>query len=301
MEIDGLLTPYVRSALDDTFCWPACVPERVIFDYEIMFVMDGAARVTVEGDVYEGRPGDVFLFKPGKTHSITLKEGGYLHQPLTHFDLIYQEDSEQIKGNFRNLDALSPEEIQHIRKDLTAKGEQMELPDRLNVRNVNYFRQLMFDLIREWNSSHVFRTVSVNAAFLRLWAYILQENRLMQMNKEQAQVEKYMQIKQYIEQQLSHAVSLDELSQQFFINKYYLRRSFIRLFGLSPTEYGRMIRVRKARDMICYTTASISEVAAQLGFNSLQAFYHTFRLVDGHSPGFYRPHQTEDMQQNKIK
>lgn len=292
VDIDGLLTPYVRSAIDDTFRWPAHVPTRVIFDYEIMFVMDGAARITVENQIYDATPGDVFLFKPGRTHSIMLEKGGYLHQPLTHFDLFYQGDSELVKGNFRNLDALSPDEIRHIRKDYTAPGEKMELPDRLCVHDTAYFQCLLFDLIREWNSTQPFRSVSVNCAFLRLWSYILQENHLYQLSKGNAQLDKYTSIKRYIEQNLNRSVSLDELSNHFFINKYYLRRTFIDLFGFSPAEYGRMMRIRKARDMICYTNASISEIASRLGFKSMQAFYHTFHLVDGSSPGSYRTMDT---------
>lgn len=288
MDIDGKLAPYVRLAIDDVLHWPVRIDERIIFDYELLYIMEGKATVTIESRAYEATGGDIFLLKPNKRHSILLEKGGFVRQPHAHFDLFWRDDSEQVKVNFRDFSMLSETERAMIRPDDTVPGLKMELPDHLTVRNLRYFENLLFDLIREWHAIQPFKQIFVNSAFLRLWGFLLQENNLSRLDTSPAKIEKYLQVKQYIEENIHRAVSLDELAKHFYINKFHLRRTFEQLFDISPTQYSRIIRVQKARNMICYTNLTISEIANQLGFSSLQAFSHTFREVEGTPPGYYR-------------
>ena len=81
------LSPYIRVALDSRIAHPWTMRERILFDYELLYVKDGEALVTIEDDRFTARPGDLLLFRPGVRHSITTTRGPVFHQPHLHFDL----------------------------------------------------------------------------------------------------------------------------------------------------------------------------------------------------------------------
>ncbi|WP_312876203.1 cupin domain-containing protein [Paenibacillus alginolyticus] len=66
------VSPYVRIAMDSIIQSPWMLKERMIWDYELLYLMEGRADITIEDKIYEGRPGDLFLLKPGQRHSIQI-------------------------------------------------------------------------------------------------------------------------------------------------------------------------------------------------------------------------------------
>src|SRR5690606_37351175 len=64
------ISPYIRCAWDDTIEAPFEIEERVLYDYELLYMKEGEIKVSVEGKEYHGIPGDIFLFKPMEAHSI---------------------------------------------------------------------------------------------------------------------------------------------------------------------------------------------------------------------------------------
>ena len=58
------LRPYIRRAWYDYMSPKNSLHNRVIFDYEIMYVKEGNATVIIEGKKYDAVPGDLFVFRP---------------------------------------------------------------------------------------------------------------------------------------------------------------------------------------------------------------------------------------------
>ena len=57
-------------------------------DYELLYLMEGQLLVTVEDEVYYGKAGDYFFFKPVARHTIQKIIGStHIRQPHVHFDL----------------------------------------------------------------------------------------------------------------------------------------------------------------------------------------------------------------------
>ena len=96
------LSPYIRFAIDQRLAGTWSMHERIIFDYELLYVKEGEVLITVEDDRYLARPGDIFLFRPGRRHSMRALSPGGFRQPHLHFDLVYGEDSGQVFISFKN-------------------------------------------------------------------------------------------------------------------------------------------------------------------------------------------------------
>ncbi|WP_274652351.1 AraC family transcriptional regulator [Paenibacillus humicola] len=287
MDINRL-SPYIRVAMDSVIEPPWHIPERVIFDYELLFVKEGHIIVTVEDEQYAGKPDDIFLFKPGQRHSIRLAEGtSRFRQPHIHFDLIYRPDSPKVKVSFKPLRHMTAEEKAMIREDWTA-GLPVRLPAKIALGNPDYFEKLLFDVIAEFQMKLPFYEMNVKGMFVKLWTYLLREMYRAENPEVYSRMDELTAIKAYLEHLTDRDVTLDELSARFNISKYHLVRLFKKAFAATPIHYHQMVRIGKAKEMIQFTGLNLTKIAEQFGFGSLGAFSRTFKNIEGVPASYYR-------------
>lgn len=92
----------------------------------------------------------------------------------------------------------------------------------------------------------------------------------------------------YINQNISRAVSLDEICDHIHVSKYYLCRVFKKTVGMTVFEYVLSRRLSIARKNLLRSSAPLSEIANEAGFSSLSYFGKTFRELEGMSPSEFR-------------
>ena len=97
-----------------------------------------------------------------------------------------------------------------------------------------------------------------------------------------------VEVKEYLEQHYAEKVSLDELSKQFFINKYYLTRVFKEQFGQSITAYLTSLRITYAKQLLRFSEKSVEEIGLECGLGQLHYFSRVFKEVEGVPPSVYR-------------
>lgn len=95
-------------------------------------------------------------------------------------------------------------------------------------------------------------------------------------------------VKDYIDMHFTDKITLDELAEHFYINKFYLTRVFKEQFGMSISQYIMQLRITMAKRNLRFTTLSIEEIAAQCGLEDANYFSRIFRKVEGVAPGEYR-------------
>lgn len=288
MDIYQSLNPFIRTAGNSICHAPWEVYERIILDWELLYIKEGAVRIRMEEHSFEAGSGSIILIKPGRRHAISLYECTKLQQPHIHFDLIAQEDSEQVKVNFKPKNAMTPPEIAMIRDDITAPGREMEMPELLTVSSLVEFEQHFFDVINAYTSREPFYQLQVKSKFLALWAYLLREVRINQKAGLTTVAQEYQQIKRYMDENYAHGITLEELSARFHISKFHLLRIFKQIYGVTPVHYARTVRMNKAKEYISFTSMSMTQIAQRLGFSSVNAFSRAFAKEEGVPPKFYR-------------
>lgn len=288
MDMDlSNLSPYVRVAWDSIIEAPFHFPERVIFDYELLYVKAGEIKVTVEDREYHGIPGDIFLFKPMQPHAIYLLGNKDLHQPHIHFDLYYQPDSPSVKVSYKPLKAMTKQEMQMFRKDVTMLMEN-PLPNHIRLNKPMIIEKLLYDIIFEMERKFPYYETSVKGLFIQLWIQLLRENHWQNNAHLLSKWEQLDRIKNYISHNMEHEITLDELSEFANLSKYYLCRLFKKAFGMTPIQYHMTVRMEQGKQMIQFTNLPLSQIADKLGFQSIHAFSRAFRNLEGVSPSFYR-------------
>ncbi len=95
-------------------------------------------------------------------------------------------------------------------------------------------------------------------------------------------------VKEFLDKNYASKITLDMLSEQFFINKFYLTRIFKEQFGESVTGYLLQVRITKAKQALRFTDKPIEEIAHECGMHDANYFSRTFKKVEGVTPGEFR-------------
>lgn len=92
----------------------------------------------------------------------------------------------------------------------------------------------------------------------------------------------------YIDRHIEESITLEALSEKFFLSPFYFHRLFSMIVGKSLAAYIRDRRILYACEQLCNTEKTILDIALDSGFTSAQSFSRTFRAVQGVSPSEYR-------------
>lgn len=85
--------------------------------------------------------------------------------------------------------------------------------------------------------------------------------------------------------------SVNELSDDMAISRSQLHRKLSALTGFSTTNFIRMVRLEKAKDLLLNNEGNISEIAFKCGFGSQSYFTKSFTEYFGKSPSHYIKNQ----------
>ncbi|WP_153102015.1 GlxA family transcriptional regulator [Paraburkholderia hayleyella] len=93
-----------------------------------------------------------------------------------------------------------------------------------------------------------------------------------------------------MEANIDEPLSLEELARLVQLSQRHLQRMFKVYLGMSPTHYYLALRLRRARDLLRSTNASIAYVTTACGFHSACHFSKAYRTQFGHAPSTERRH-----------
>lgn len=100
--------------------------------------------------------------------------------------------------------------------------------------------------------------------------------------------DKLKSILHYLDEHYTEHISLDLLSEQFFISKYYLSREFKKEYGITIIQYILAKKITNAKELLRYSSASIEEIAALCGIDDASYFNKVFRKMEGCTASEYR-------------
>jgi AraC-like DNA-binding protein/ligand-binding sensor protein len=92
----------------------------------------------------------------------------------------------------------------------------------------------------------------------------------------------------YILANRADPIDLAKVAQAMHVSTFYFCKMFKKATGLTFTEYLGRVRVEKAKNLLLNPHLRISEIAYDVGFQSLTHFNRVFRQVVGQSPTEYR-------------
>lgn len=245
-------------------------------DYvEFYFFLEGKVEMQVKEQKLQPVPGDVLVVLPGVDHCLRV-----LDEKTPYRRFVFWISKEYML----QLTSQNPD-CSYIFSHVEKTGQPL-----LHFPLVP-FLQLTDSLFALLDEIHACRYAKEMALSIRLNDVMLSLNRcsyeLFESHAPLSGSSHYDIISRYIMDHLSEDLSLDHLSQVFYLSKYYIVHLFQDLIGLSPHQYITKQRLNRCADAIRSGTP-ISEAYLFCGFQDYSGFYRAFVKEFGESPRSYR-------------
>lgn len=92
----------------------------------------------------------------------------------------------------------------------------------------------------------------------------------------------------YISERHADKLALGDIAKSVNVSAFYFCKIFKKATGMTFTDYLARVRVEKVRNLMLNPHKRISEIAFEVGFQSLSQFNRVFKRVAGESPSAYR-------------
>ncbi|MFV0393794.1 MAG: AraC family transcriptional regulator [Coprobacillaceae bacterium] len=112
-------------------------------------------------------------------------------------------------------------------------------------------------------------------------------------------IERIMEVIEYIEGHLDGELSLSELSKVTNYSKYHLHRMFTSIIGFPMHLYIQRRRLTEAARLLSTTNNSIMDIALSSGYTTQQSFNDSFKKLYRKTPNAYR--KQSDFQPIQLK
>ena len=94
----------------------------------------------------------------------------------------------------------------------------------------------------------------------------------------------------FIDTCYAEPVDVNNIADEAFFSKFHFIRLFKKIYGKTPHEYLRVVRIEKAMELF-RAGLSVSEVCYAVGFQSLSSFSGLFKKLVGSTPSAYLERQ----------
>lgn len=108
------------------------------------------------------------------------------------------------------------------------------------------------------------------------------------MQQEHAEPPLITKAKAFIHEHQADDISLGSVARSVNTSTFYFCKMFKKVTGLNFTNYLSRVRIEKAKNLLLNPNLRISEIAFEVGFQSLTHFNRVFKKVIGQSPTQYR-------------
>jgi AraC-like DNA-binding protein/ligand-binding sensor protein len=94
--------------------------------------------------------------------------------------------------------------------------------------------------------------------------------------------------KQFIVEHQTEELSLEQVAKSVNTSKFYFCKIFKKATGINFTDYLSRVRTERAKNLLLNPNLRVSEIAYEVGFQSLTHFNRVFKRILGRSPTDYR-------------
>ena len=231
---------------------------------ELFFIVSGKGQFLIQDQVFPVAANNLVIINPNVTHT----EDSLNAQPLEYIVLGIDgfEVAENANGSFCILDHFESVDISSCLRNILREMEQ---------KQTGYE-----DICQAYMEILVIR-------LMRNIALSVQADPLPKVSGNS----QCAAVRHYIDLHFKEPLTLDQLSEEAHINKYYLSHIFKQEYGISPINYMISRRLEESKYLLAETDLSMSQIAQLMGFSSLSYFSQVFRSTQGVSPKEYRQNQ----------
>lgn len=259
----------IRTRNAGVFCFPAAYRYKAHehCEIEINYINRGSCIMGVEGTYVPLKRGDCIIIYAGVKH------------------LFIVEDKENCRITQLEF------EVSHLPEKA---GEmcffRMDAP-YIRLRGCEDVCEYMTSLcrIRRYEKDSENREILVQLGYFQLFIELSEKIGCADSrHRKKGKTEKIDQIIQYINENWRNDICMEEIAEKFGISSRYLRKCFQLETGMSCQQYICTLRLGKAKELLWFTSKSVTDIAMDTGFGSSQYFCRVFQKHEHMAPMEYR-------------
>lgn len=243
-------------------------------DYiEIVYVLNGTAIEYVDGTSYEVQHGDLIFMTPNSIHAFNPTEN------FEHIEIFFSPRlvGGEVATTSHALSLLALTSFDNLRG-----GESYGLV-RLSQTEMHEFEFILGAMQREFEDRkegyEAFMCNGLNMLLIKMIrasAAPVSDNDV------------WTAVEEYVDKNFDKKITLTLLASKCFYNPSYFSRTFKQRYGVTLTEYLKMKRIEKAKELLLSDNLTVEDIAHMVGFTDRSAFYSAFYDNAKITPAQYR-------------
>lgn len=237
--------------------------------YEIFMFINGSGSYNIEGSTYELEPYSILIMNSNELHVINISD----HSPYERLVLTINE-------NF--LPPFMLNGVDFFRK---MKFRKLGHDNKIKAETVisSGLLELFIKLYQVLEKNSPENEIVGKCVIVEILSTINNIAETDFSSTKQKANNKMRGVLEYINSNLDETLTLDSLSEKFFMTKYHLCRTFKEATGYSINQYISFKRISLA-DKLMLEGFTPTQVCFMTGFNSYSNFYKSYRKLTGKSP-----------------
>jgi len=236
--------------------------------YEVYYFQGGEVDYMVEGTKYEPAPDSILLLSPHMFHGVKVRSEQPYRRFTVHFDsyVLNIDRRRLLLSSFGTVMQAPGQKIYY------EKVSRYQIPFYLD--RLQEYRRIADPEMREQ-----MLTIGIESLLAGILNMVQSENAIL----EDPCPDNISEIIWYLNRNLKEEITLDMISERFFISKHHLNKVFRKATGTTVVDYLIRKRISMAQHLLI-NGYSAQEAATEVGFDDYSAFYRSYVRVTGHSP-----------------
>lgn len=251
---------------DDSGRHPLACSAHLHVHIELFYLLEGKMRAFIDSSEHIVEAGDILIAFPNRVHRFERIE------PERYLLFIIHPD-------------LMPELSEVFAK---------QTPASPLVKNADSDASLLalLQLMRTIDAPSPYRDVTLKGLLLAFFGRLLDRIELTEPRAEDSHA--IRDVVNFCSAHFKRDLSLEMLEEELHLSRYYISHLFGHKLNIRFNDYINSLRVSEACRLLRATTLSVTDISAQVGFNTLRTFNRSFVKQMGQSPSEYRRRLTAD-------
>ena len=290
LNIDIHLVHKIRNATEENHH----IPWRRLYDYEIIFVIDGEITVKTKRKTYTVQKNQVHIMQPFLYHTRYIPHGKSCTYYGLHLDFFSGNNDEFSIHDAYIIPIESKAEVVQFEDTRWLKRKRFSglvVPHTIEIQDPKKLTSLFLKI------NHYAKQQSPYTPLL-LKAVAYEITNLLFVECEKANTSLFSVSKnvhediiadfiEYVEHEYMHDIDLDALISSYGLSKNHFAKIFKQAMNIAPHDYIIDYRIKMAKTLIQEGGHYINEISEMVGYPDYSYFSRIFKRKEGVSPKNY--------------
>lgn len=284
------INPYIRYVNNYKPGYSYVETERIIYDYELMYVMEGETVLNFGGADYVLRKGDVFYLKPFVKNHITVDEKKGFRTHCIHFDWTVPLPEVDFSADEYYMHSVVSEDheerLARLLQRETPEPAELAAAGHISAPENEKLAELFARCYYNFSVGDTVHMLKAKAEFYEIAACLAE---LTGACGERKYVHpKLVGAINYLKENYKGDIRVPYLADKCGLSPKYFGTLFKETTGRSVNAYVLGLRVGEAKDMLARTDMTVEEIAERTGFANQFYFSKCFKAETEMTPSEFR-------------